>query len=114
MKAVRNSGLAAAVVGIMAITALPASADSVTEVTASSVVEAQQIAVDLTDLDLTSVEGQRTLHFRLANAAREVCGSSDLRRAGSVRMANRNQSCFEESLSRAMAAVPNSQVATTR
>ena len=113
MKATRNSTMAAAALGLLAAVALPAAAESVTEVTAPRIGEEQRVTVGYADLDLNSVEGQEVLHYRIANAARKVCGSSDLRRAGSLQMANRNEECFESSLSRAMAQIPGAQVAAS-
>lgn len=114
MKAVKSGILAAAVFGAAALLAGPASAESVTQVIANQVAEPQSIAVSYDDLDLTSAAGQETLHYRLANAAREACGSSDWKRVGSLAVASRNQSCYEESLSRAMSDIPTTQVAATR
>ena len=114
MKVTRNSTLAATFLGLLAAASLPASAEDVTEVTASAIAEQTAITVSYDDLDLTSPEGVDTLHYRIANAAREACGSADLLRVGSLQSANRNQACYETSLSDAMASIPAAQVAVSR
>jgi UrcA family protein len=111
MKVLRTTTIAVSVFGLLATAALPASAESVTRVTASAIAQPTQVTVGFEDLDLTTAKGQETLHYRIASAAREVCGSNDLRRVGNLQIVNRNQACYEESLSRAMSAIPSAQVA---
>ncbi|WP_439106670.1 UrcA family protein [Congregibacter sp.] len=113
MKATRNLTIATAMSGVLAVFALQANADSTTEVVADSVASPSQVAVDVSDLDMSSATGQQALHYRLANAAEQVCGHSDLRRAGSVAQAARNAECYEQSLSRALSKVTASAVAST-
>ena len=111
MKSLRTYTLAAAC--IIAGTAFQANAGSITEVTANAVTDKQEATVDFTDLDLSSPQGQEALHYRLSRAAEQVCGPSDVRKAGSVAQAARNASCYKESLSRALSDVNTSAVATT-
>ena len=111
MKALRTTTMAVGIFGLLATAALPAGAESVTEVTATAIAQPAQVTVSFEDLDLTTARGQETLHYRIASAAREVCGSNDLRRVGNLQIVNRNQTCYEESLSRAMSAIPAAQVA---
>lgn len=105
MKTVRNVMMFAATAGLLATMAVQASAGSTTEVIADSVTAPRSVAVSLSDLNLNSVEGQKALHYRLARAAEQVCGPGDIRRAGSVSLAARNDECAEESLSRALSKV---------
>ena len=113
MKVTRKTTIASAVFGMLAGMAVQASAETVTSVTADAVTEKTQRTVSIADLDLTSPEGQEALHYRLARAAEQVCGPSDLRQAGSIAQANRNRDCYRQSLSEAMAEVNQSAVAST-
>lgn len=114
MNTTRNATLAATFLGLLAAASLPASAESITEVTANAVTEQTAITVSYEDLDLNSAKGMETLHYRIASAAREACGSADMRRVGGLGIANRNQACYEVSVSAALAAIPTSQVAASR
>ena len=71
-----------------------------------------RVTVSYEDLDLNSVEGQETLHRRLSRAAREVCGSSNLRRVGSLARATANKNCYDQALAEAVQANSGQQVAT--
>jgi UrcA family protein len=113
MNTLRKTTLAVAACGLLVTSAFQASAAPVTKVTADSLATLQEIPVSYADLDLSSAEGQEVLYYRISSAAREVCGPVDLRLAGSVRVANRNQACFEESLSRAMSDLPRHEVAAS-
>ena len=114
MNILRNTIMGVSVFGLLTAASLQANAESVTEVTAPVVAQPTEIRVSFDDLDLTSAEGMETLHYRLANAARQACGSSDLRRVGSLQIANRNEVCFEASLSRAMSDIPAAQMASSQ
>ncbi|WP_439100440.1 UrcA family protein [Congregibacter sp.] len=111
MKSIRRVLFATAVSGVLAAFAVQASASSITEVIADSVTNPTQVAVNFSDLDLDSATGQKVLHYRLARAAEQACGHSDIRRAGSVARAARNMDCYEQSLSRALSKVNASAVA---
>lgn len=113
MKALRKVTFATAVSGLLAVVALQASAESTTEVVAHSITTPTQVAVNFSDLDLDSSAGQEALQYRLARAAEQVCGHSDIRRAGGVAQAARNAECYEQSLSRALSNVHSSAVAST-
>ena len=113
MKNVINRTLASAVIGIAAGVALNASAEDydVTQVT-TTVDGLQQAVVKHADLNLASVKGQKTLHFRINAAAQQVCGSSNPRVAGGLAQAIDNKACYERAVSEAMAQLNASQVAT--
>lgn len=113
MKAVHNTAMAAAVIGLLGMAALPASADDVTTVTAANVTEVGEVTVNYADLNLSSPEGQEALYNRIASAARQVCGPTDYRRAGGISYAKSNRQCFADSLSRAMSEIPQAQVASS-
>lgn len=111
MKAAQNLTMFTATAGLLAIMTAQANAGSgTTEVVAGSVTAPTEVAVNLSDLNLNSVDGQTTLHYRLARAAEQVCGPGDIRRAGSVSLAARNDECAEESLSRALSKVTASSL----
>lgn len=111
MKAFRNSTMAIAVVGLLAGAALPASAESVTEVTADRLTEVVEITVSYADLNLDTAAGQETLQNRIASAARQACGSGRYREIGDLRAATRQKECFESAMAQAMSEVSAAQVA---
>lgn len=114
MKVLRNkTTAAAAVIGLLGMTGLSANAADVTEVTANSAAERVEITVDYSDLNLASASGQQVLYKRIENAATEICGHTDYRRAGGLSEARANRACFEETMSRAMSRVTQAQVAST-
>ncbi|MHA7816899.1 MAG: UrcA family protein [Pseudohaliea sp.] len=73
---------------------------------------ARETTVAYGDLDLGSPAGQATLAYRIERAAREVCGATDLRRAGSLALATRNSACVEQAVNAATRKVPRPMVAT--
>ncbi len=83
--------LVSALITTGVIKAAPALAQELTSETNTSLVRTA-------DLDLRSAEGQRKLDQRLANAAREVCGT-----ASDVDVAGKNdvRKCRDETLARA-------------
>ena len=111
MKKIQTAAVTAAFIAFAGM-GMQANAEDVTEVTAESYGNHEQRVVNYADLDLTSVEGQEALHYRISRAAEQVCGSTDMRQAGGLAQAARNQDCYEESLSRALSQVNNSAVAS--
>ena len=69
--------------------------------------EGETVKVDARGLNLTSEEGQEVLYSRLRNAAKQVCGATSVHKAGSVKRAQNNRSCFDETLTRAVDSVGN-------
>ena len=63
--------------------------------------------VDLSDLDLTTVDGQQIMESRMKRAAKKVCGSQDMRTAGSLENVRKNKACFNESFANAVDSVEN-------
>lgn len=114
MKSRRTSIITAAVVGLLAGTALQASAQSQTEVTADRLQDAQSVAVNVADLNLNSPRGQEVLYSRIARAADEVCGARTTRRAGSLAQATRNRTCYKETISRTMSDISVTAVAAVK
>lgn len=102
----------AAVLGLATLcVAGGASAQSITEVTASQADGRTVATVRVRDLDLTSTSGQEALYRRLSAAAEKVCGSARPHEAGSVKRASRNGECQDVAVSRAMARVNGAAVA---
>ncbi|MEQ9463925.1 MAG: UrcA family protein [Haliea sp.] len=113
MKTQFNKRIAAIVFGMgscMAVSAMAGSYQEATLVQAHAM-EARTAHVSVADINPASVEGQNALHGRLSQAAREVCGSTDYRIAGSVRVAANNKACYESALADALSQVNAAQVA---
>lgn len=65
------------------------------------------VSVDIADIDLTTDQGQRVMEARIKRAAKEVCGSQDYRKAGSLENARKNKACFNEAVAVAIDSVDN-------
>ena len=65
------------------------------------------VHVDLSDLDLTTVNGEQTMQVRLKHAAKQVCGPTSVKSAGSFEAVRINRACFEESYNNAIQDVEN-------
>ncbi|QIB66252.1 UrcA family protein [Kineobactrum salinum] len=99
-----STRIGALVFGISTLLTTSAMAEAYTEtLVQSQAVAVRSVAVSVADLDLASSEGQDTMYYRLSQAAREVCGPSGYRQAGGARQAARNQACYHQALSDALA-----------
>jgi len=106
--------VSAIVFSIAASVSMTAAAESYSETTVTSSTEGlQTVTVSYADLDLSAADAQETLYYRLSSAARKVCGSSDIRRTGSIKQAAENKSCYENTLADALSQTSATQVATT-
>ena len=104
--------LCGAVIGMATAVSMAASAGNYSETFISTSAEGlRTTTVSYADLDLVSTEGRATLEHRVSKAAREVCGSSNFREAGSLRRATENKSCYESAVARAMEQVSSPQLA---
>ena len=65
------------------------------------------VTVDARGLNLQSNEGQEVLYQRLTTAAEQICGATNLRKAGSLAQAIENRNCVKETLSKAVDSVGN-------
>lgn len=63
---------------------------------------APSVRVDLSDVNLSTEEGQVTAYARIRHAARDVCGNATLQQLGSIERAMEHRACFADSLQRAM------------
>ncbi len=113
MKTQFNKRITAMVFAMGSCVAVSAMAGGYQEATLvqAHAMEARTAHVSVADLNPASVEGQEALHGRLSQAAREVCGSTDYRIAGSIRVAANNRACYESALAEALSQVHAAQVA---
>ena len=103
--------LATGFVGALLIAGV-ATAASETKVVAAPLSDDDTIKyVSYADLEIGSDTGMATLRNRIEHAAREVCGSSDFRRAGGFRQASRNAQCQEEAVAEALRQLPMDSIA---
>jgi len=115
MKIQNNKRIAAIIFGIGSCVAVPAAmAGSYQEATLVQApgMEVRTASVSVEDLNLSSAEGQEVLHGRLSQAAREVCGPTDHRLTGSIRLAANNKTCQASAVADALAQVNAAQVAS--
>ena len=68
--------------------------------TASASVQSVGIVYD--ESELKSKIGQRHIYDKLKNASRKLCGSPDIRLAGSLRGSNDNEVCYADTLTAAV------------
>lgn len=112
MNTLYKTTLAAAFCAVAGISTQAFAGDfSETKVSANRV--AKEVAVDYTDLDLNTPQGQEKLYYRISRAAKQICGPTQSRMAGGLSQAAENRACYKESLSRALSEIPNTAVATT-
>ena len=114
MSAVKRTLAATVMASAVALITSTSHAAGVTAVTASALTERQSVVVAYDDLDLSSPKAQKTLFHRLSRAAKTVCGSRDPHTAGGLTQALRNGDCYDDALSRALAAVSQGTVAMSR
>jgi len=104
--------LCTAVFGIAASVSVMAAADTYNETVVYTSAEGIRTAtVSYADLDLNTVKARETLHYRLSNAARKVCGSIERNDAGSLAQVSKNRSCYSGAMGEAMRSLSNGQVA---
>lgn len=69
-----------------------------------------RVAYDRTTL--VSTRGLGNLYARLKDASRKVCGSSNIRIAGSVHHSAAKSQCYDETLTAAVARLANDEITT--
>ncbi len=62
----------------------------------------QAISVNTTQYNLESTAGQQKLYSRLQRAARQVCGSTDVRLNGSLEQSLQARVCIKEAVAQAV------------
>ena len=97
---------------IVASLAFPAAAEETPE---AAIPEAgtgiKSISIQYAPAELSSNQGRADLYGKIRHAAREVCGPTGLREAGSLTLAARNRKCIEQAISEALGQVGSSQLA---
>ena len=68
------------------------------------------VSVSLQELNLDNASGQEAAYKRLKRAARNLCGSPNLREAGGLEQAMSNRECFSETLTEAVETLDNRDV----
>ena len=98
--------------GLASIVSTGANAAGYSETVISTQTQAVPTAsVNFSDLDLSKAEGIETLHRRISQAARTVCGATDYRKAGSLRQAMANKACYHDAVDEGMNHIGIAQVA---
>lgn len=88
-----------AIVGV----SLTANAGSYSETRVSTAADGlRSVSVSYADLNLASTAGRETLQQRISHAARRVCGSANLRQAGSLRQLSDNRKCQQRAIEKAL------------
>ena len=104
--------LCGAVFSILASVSIGASAGGYSETLVNGQAQSlETFAVSYADLDLSKSEGIEALHRRISNAARKVCGPSDYRQAGSLRISARNKACYDDAVSEGISQIDSAQMA---
>jgi len=104
--------LCTAVFGVAASVSVMAATETYNETVVYTSAEGIRTAsVSYADLDLNTAKARDTLHYRISNAARQVCGRIDRNGAGSLDQVSKNRSCYSGAMSDAMRTLSNGQVA---
>jgi len=111
-----SKSVVACATGTIGILVLAGSANATPETTVwaaqvSSGVQSRHVSY--ADLNLESDAGMATLQRRIERAASEVCGSTDIRLAGSLGQVRENAQCREDAVAAALSQVPSSRIAST-
>ena len=86
---------------------IPAAANAATMIKGQ---EDVSVIVNTEAFNLDSSAGQEMLYERLKTAAKQVCGTTNLREAGSLERALQNRSCYRDALSQAVEDVNNAGI----
>ncbi len=112
MKTFEPGILTIAAFSIATALALPAAAEEAPEAAIPGAgTGIQTISIQYAPAQLTSDEGRANLYGKIRHAAREVCGPTGLREAGSLAMASRNRQCVKDAMAAAMGQIGSSQLA---
>lgn len=71
----------------------------------------QQVKITYSPQMAATAEGRKQLERRIRQAAKEVCGPQDQRRAGSVTQMTANRLCYRQAVAEAMNAIKVSGLA---
>jgi len=104
--------LAAATISLVAGFSMSAAAGQFDEtLVQGDSAEIQTVRVQYLPSDLATAEGREILHSRLRQAAKKVCGPTNLRDAGGLRNMSRNRQCYDQALQAAASQIGFDQVA---
>lgn len=78
----------------------------------SRVVETHSISVPYTGSDLATDSGRANLYGKIKRAAKQVCGPTDPRQAGGLKLASRNRDCYDSAMEAAISQVETGQLAS--
>ncbi len=93
--------------------AVPVAAERATEaVIPEAGTGIRTVSIQYAPTELSTDSGRAELYARIKHAARQVCGPTGLRDAGSLALASRNRRCAEQAVSDAMARVDSGRLAT--
>jgi UrcA family protein len=106
--------LTIAAFGLATSLAIPVAAEEAPEAaTPEAGTGIQSISIQYAPVALSTDSGRAKLYGEIKHAAREVCGPTGLREAGSLTIASRNRKCTEQAVSAAMVQLGSSQLAAT-
>ncbi len=106
-----KSILSAAALAVSAGLSVNAGAEQIDE----TLVEGAKVptaTVTFSRAELATTEGRETVERKIRNAAEDVCGSRDLRIAGSLAVAARNEACYEGAVAQGMSQLNANQFAS--
>lgn len=107
-----KSVLTVAVLGVAAGLSLAASAGQWDEtVVQGHSMNDKSVSISYSAADAATPEGRALLEARIEQAARDICGPSDLHLAGSLATAARNDECFEQTVDDALSQIGANSVA---
>jgi len=95
------------------IFASQASAEAIQEqAMPSRAIETHSISIAYTGSDVATDEGRENLNRKIKRAAQQVCGSTNPRQAGGLKLASRNRQCYESAMKSALSQVNSGQLAS--
>jgi UrcA family protein len=106
-----KSIVSAAALAMTASVSLGAAAEQIDETLVEGAA-APTATVTFSRAELATTEGRATIERKIRNAAEEVCGSRDLRMAGGLAAAARNEVCYEDAVVQGMSQLNANQFAS--
>jgi UrcA family protein len=106
-----KSILSAAALAVSAGLSVSAAAEQIDETLVEGAM-APTATVTFNRAELATTEGRETVERKIRNAAEEVCGSRDLRIAGNLAAAARNDACYEDAVAQGMSQLNANQFAS--
>lgn len=107
MKIVNKGGIAALVIGLMA---LPVASQAAVK---SSQVDASRVVITYSQEDLRSAEGRSSLEREIRSAASQVCGDVDYSKNRSLQAIADQRTCYHEAVSDALSDLSSGELQVT-